>query len=199
VLITRMRKTFVTLLVLAVAVVAYSAWPFYELFKLVRAVQARDVATVSRRVDFTALSRSLSEQIVRSYARISGTPMSPLTQQMVFSVGAGLAEPVVSKMVTPDAVADLIRVGWPVAVLGAKPDEFTGINFRGDAWRLYLKSEYGWDEFRLWVPVDKPQREQYRVTLKRNGLTWTLTGVLLPEPVQDRVAQELVRLTPPRR
>jgi hypothetical protein len=118
-----------------------------------------------------------------------------LAQQLVISLGAGLADPLVEKMVTPEAVADLIQIGWPIAVLGSKPDDVPGISYRGHAWKLYLASEYGIDEFRLWLPVDKPLAEQYRLTLRRSGLTWKLIGVVLPEAVQNRFAQEIVKAT----
>jgi hypothetical protein len=190
-----MRRAILTLVALIILVVAYSAWPFVALFDLVGAVRERDLAAVAARVDVGALSRSLSEQIMRGYARVAGLPASPLAQQLVISLGAGVADPLVEKMVTPEAVADLIRIGWPVAVLGSKPDDVPGISYRGDGWKLYLACEYGFDEFRLWLPIDKPIPEQYRVTLRRSGLTWKLSGVVLPEAVQDRFAQEIVKAT----
>src|SRR5687767_15094355 len=162
-----MRRTVLSVVVVAVLATAYSAWPFLALSELVAAVRERNLVAVAAQVDFAALSRSLSEQIMRGYARVSGAPSSPLAQQLVISLGSGFADPLVEKMVTPDAVADLIRVGWPIAVLGSKPDDVPGISYRGDAWKLYLAAEYGIDEFRLWLPVDKPLPEQYRVTLRR--------------------------------
>jgi hypothetical protein len=190
-----MRRTVLILFALVVLAVAYSAWPFVALFDLVGAVRERNLAAVAARVDVGALSRSLSEQIMRGYARVAGAPTSPLAQQLVISLGAGLADPLVEKMVTPEAVADLIQIGWPIAVLGSKPDDVPGISYRGHAWKLYLASEYGIDEFRLWLPVDKPLAEQYRLTLRRSGLTWKLIGVVLPEAVQNRFAQEIVKAT----
>lgn len=190
-----MRRTALSLLALGILVAAYSAWPFVALYDLLGAVRERNLGAVAAQVDFSALSRSLAEQIMRGYARIPGAPSSPLAQQLMISLGAGLADPLVERMVTPEAVADLIQVGWPVAVLGSKPDDVPGINYRGDGWKLYLASEYGIDEFRLWLPVDKPLPEQYRLTLRRSGLTWKLSGVVLPEAVQNRFAQEIAKAT----
>jgi hypothetical protein len=190
-----MRRTVLTLLVVTILAVAYSAWPFFALFGLVSTVRERNLPAIAARVDVAALSRSLSEQIIRGYARVSGAPSSPLAQQLVMSFGAGVADPVVEKMVTPEAVADLIQIGWPIAVFGSKPDDVPGISYAGDAWRLYLNSEYGFDEFRLWLPVDKPLPQQYRLTMRRSGLGWKLNGVLLPQAIQDRLAQEIVRAT----
>jgi hypothetical protein len=190
-----MRRTVLFLLVLAVLTAAYSVWPFIALFELVEAVRVRNLPAVAERVDATSLSRSLAQQVMQGYARVSGAPASPLTQQLVFSFGYGLADPLVQKMVTPDAVSDLIQVGWPVAVLGGKPDGLPGIDYAGNAFQLYLASEYGFDEFRLWLPVDKPLQEQYRLTLRREGLRWKLIGVVLPEAVRDKLGQEIVKAT----
>jgi hypothetical protein len=190
-----MRRTLLTLLFLAAVTAAYSVWPFIALFELVEAVRARDLPAVTDRVDVPALSRSLSHQVMQGYARVAGGPSSPLAQQLVISLGSGLADPMVQKMVTPDAVADLIQVGWPVAVLGRKLDDVPGIGYAGNAFQLYLNSEYGLDEFRLWLPVDKPLPEQYRLTMRRSGLRWKLIGVVLPERVRDRLGQEIVKAT----
>lgn len=190
-----MRRTSVILLVLAVLSAAYSVWPFIALFKLVEAVRERNLAGVTARVDVAALSRSLSQQVMQGYAHAAGAPSSPLAQQLVISLGAGLADPLVQKMVTPEAVADLVQVGWPVAVLGHKPADLPGIGYAGDAWQLYLNAEYGFDEFRLWLPVDKPLAEQYRLTMRRSGVTWRLAGIVLPEPVRERLGQEIVKAT----
>lgn len=190
-----MRRTGLTLLVLAVVAAAYSVWPFIALFELVEAVRARNLPAVAERIDVNALSRSLAQQVMQGYARVSGAPASPLTQQLVFSLGYGLADPIVQKMVTPDSVSDLLQVGWPIAVLGRKPPEVPGIGYAGNAFQLYLASEYGLDEFRLWLPVDKPLAEQYRITLRRDGLRWKLTGIVMPEAVRDKLGQEIVKAT----
>ena len=132
---------------------------------------------------------------MQGYARVAGAPSNTLTQQLVISLGAGLADPLVQTMVTPEAVADLLHVGWPVAVLGSKPADVPGIGYAGNAFQLYLNSEYGLDEFRLWLPVGKPLPQQYRLTMRRSGLRWTLTGVVLPEQVRERLGQEIVKAT----
>ena len=70
-----MRKTFVALAVIAALFVAWSAWPFLGLYDLARAAQSGDIMRIEQRVDFPALGRSLSGQIVGTYARLAGLPV----------------------------------------------------------------------------------------------------------------------------
>ena len=51
---------------------AYAASPFFAVYDLLRIVQERNLAELSVRVDFPAVRRSLTPQIVRTYLRISG-------------------------------------------------------------------------------------------------------------------------------
>src|SRR5947209_6403243 len=51
---------------------AYAASPFFAVYDLLRIVQERNLAELSVRVDFPAVRRSLTAQIVRTYLRITG-------------------------------------------------------------------------------------------------------------------------------
>jgi hypothetical protein len=43
------------------------------------------------------------------------------------------------------------------------------------------------------VPVDKPRQESFRFQFCLRDWTWKLCGIELPEAVQVRLAQELVK------
>jgi hypothetical protein len=86
-----------------------------------------DVNTVVRYVNFERVRGSLTEQIASAYMRVSGIPTSPLAQQAVV-VGLSVADPVIRKLVSPEALSDFLAVGWPVTVV---PDPPTA---RGCGW-----------------------------------------------------------------
>lgn len=192
-----MRRTLLWFVLPLLVIAGYSAWPFYELYGLVRAVERREEAAVAERIDVPRLRRHFLEQVLYAYRRIAGAQSNILTEQFAAAVVSSVADPMVVRMATAPAVADLLRTGWPDAALGPKPAELGGISFDGQAWRLYANSEYGLDEFRLWVPVTAEKAEQYRVTLTRDGLAWKLSGVRLPDAIQDRLARELIKTQKP--
>jgi hypothetical protein len=113
-----MRKTAATILILAVVWIGYTGWPIYDLLVLVRAIESRDVDTVRRHVYFDAVRASLTNQIVAAYVRRTGIQISPLAQSMAASA---LADPVVKKLISPEALPELLSVGWPVTVVPDPP------------------------------------------------------------------------------
>jgi len=115
-----MRKTIAALVVLGLAWFGYISWPLYDLTVLVRAIDARDVSTVVRYVNFDRVRASLIQQIASAYMQRSGIQSGPLAQQAVI-VGLSVADPVINKLVSPEALADLLTVGWPVGVVPDPP------------------------------------------------------------------------------
>ena len=110
-----MRKTIVALVVIGLVWIGYMAWPLYEFTALVRAIDARDISTVARYVNFDRVRASLTEEIASGYIRRSGVQPGPLAQQAIV-VGLSVADPVIRKLVSPEALSELLAVGWPVAV-----------------------------------------------------------------------------------
>jgi hypothetical protein len=111
-----MRKTIVALIVIGLVWVGYTAWPLYESTVLVRAIDARDVGTVAQHVNFDRVPVSLTQQVIAAYVRRFGINRGPFAQQAVI-VGLSIADPIVIKLVSPEALSDLLAVGWPVAVI----------------------------------------------------------------------------------
>src|SRR5262249_52374202 len=83
-------------------------------------METRDVATVTRHVYFDAVRVSLTNQIVAAYVRRTGIQISPLAQSMAASA-LGIADPIVKKLISPEALSELLAVGWPVAVVPGPP------------------------------------------------------------------------------
>jgi Protein of unknown function (DUF2939) len=107
-----MRKMAATILILGVVWIGYTAWPIYDLLVLVRAIETRDVDTVTRNVYFDAVRASLTNQIVAAYVQHTGIQISPLTQSMA-ATALGITDPVVKKLISPEALSELLAGGWP--------------------------------------------------------------------------------------
>jgi hypothetical protein len=192
-----MRSTIRIGIVLLVLWLAYAIWPFFGVYRLVGAVQARDIATLVERVDFPALRRSLTGQIARTYLRLSGKAGQPgsLVEQFTIGVASSVADPIVAKLVSPESLLDLLQNGRPSGVVldGFPSIEGLGPEAMGNAWRLYLNSELGLGRFFISLPVDKSPAESFRLQFCLTEWTWKLCGVELPEQLQIRLAQEIIK------
>jgi hypothetical protein len=192
-----MRKTALFLAAAAVLCGAYLAWPYWALYDLARAVEARDHGAIERQVDFVAVRRVFTDQIIRTYLRLTGrdAQLTPFRRDLIVAVTSTIADPIVAKLASPEALGDLLRTGWPASVL---PDSTTGfdglsVNALGNVWRLFLNSEYGLRDFYLSMPVAKPPEQQFRLQFRLNNWRWILSGVQLPMPVQEAIARELIK------
>jgi len=188
-----MRKILVAIGVVVLLFLGWSAWPFIGLYDLARAAQSGDVAKIEQRVDFASLGRSLSGQIVQAYARLAGLPAE--RGSLVAGLASAVADPIVARLLTRVALAELVQNGWPQSTLGDPPPDLQRPNWNalGTAWQLYGNSEYGIGEFRVRLPVSAPRQRQFRIRLALRGLTWKLSGIDLPQDLQERIASELIK------
>lgn len=188
-----MKKTIATIIILFAVWFAWSAWPFLALYDLVRAAQAADTAAIERRVDFPELRRSLSSQIFQAYARLSGRKIDG--GGVMVGIASAFADPFVEKLLSPQALTDLLKNGWPHDMLADRPEGFEGLNLNtlGTALQLYFAADYGIGEFRVPVPVNLPAARQFRIRLALSDWTWKLSGLDLPHALQDRLARELIK------
>ena len=139
-----MRRALLTVAVLGLVWIGYMAWPVYDLLVLVRAIETRDVERVVRHVYFDAVRISLTNQVVDAYVRRTGIQIGPLRRNIA---AAAIANPVVEKLISPEALSQLLTVGWPVTVVPDGPPPGTiGIttNTIGTIWQIFGDSEYGW-------------------------------------------------------
>ena len=191
-----MRKTLVALGVIGLVWISYTAWPLYALTVLIRAIDARDLPTAVRHINFDRVRVSLTEQMVTAYFRRSGIKPSAFAQQAV-AAGASVLSPVVNKLVSPEALSELLAVGWPVAVAGNPPPGTIGINAEtlGTAWQIFGASHYGLGRFEVSAPRELPSENRFRLTFQLLAWRWQLTGILLPETLQNLLADELIKST----
>ena len=188
-----MRKTIAAIAILIALCLFYVVWPFASLVSVVRAARAGDVAKIEQRVDWPALRRSLAGQIVATYARLNGTRLdrAGLTVAAVTS----FMDPFIEKLMLPENISELMRNGWPKSVLPEAPSATEGLDpdMLGNAWQLYLNSDYGIGEVRTVVPFHQPRDKQYRVQLALSNWTWKLSGLDLPAVLQELLVRELMK------
>ena len=137
-----MRRTILIIASLGLAWIGYIAWPVYDLLVLIRAVETRDIDTVTRRINFDRVRISLADQIVRAYMRRTGIQPSPLARTM--AIGA------VHRLMSPEALSQLITAGWPGTIVPDKPPPDTlGITTDtiGTIWQIFENAEYGFGRF----------------------------------------------------
>jgi DUF2939 family protein len=187
-----MRKTIATLVILVALWLAWSAWPFFALYDIARAAQAGDAAQIERRVDFPALQRSITDQVIAAYERMSGKRI----QRGLLGAAAGAAvDPFIAKLATPQALAALLRDGWPKGILAEPPPGLAPPNLTalGNVLSLYAASDYGIGEFRIALPLDAPAERRFRLQLALSHWTWKLAALDLPPELTERLARELAK------
>jgi hypothetical protein len=104
-------------------------------------------------------------------------------------------DPFIEKLLLPENIGELMRNGWPKAVLPDAPAGIEGLDpdLLGNAWQLYLNSDYGIGEVRTTLPFHQPRDRQYRVQLALSNWTWKLSGLDLPVALQEHLVRELMK------
>jgi hypothetical protein len=192
-----MRKTLPAILILSLIWLGYVIWPLYSVLQVARAAERKDVAFITRHVDFASVRQAFSQQIMDSYLKRTGHA-SPLLRGIAGSAMAtSLADPIVAKFVSPEALANLLHEGWPAEALPQRPAATTGISRAnvGTLWQIFASSDHGFGRFSVTVPATvSPQNAfglDFRLSLSR--LRWQLGRIRLPEPISDLIADELAK------
>jgi hypothetical protein len=190
-----MRKTILFLAVLALAWIAYLAWPAYDLSQFVRAVERGDATTAAHYVNMPRVRTSLTEQITEAYLQRTGARSGPLVHG---AVGA-LADPIVHKLISPEAFTELLRIGWPRAVVPEPPSNTSGITLAGlgTTLQLFAAAEYGIGRYEVTVPVGAPPERAFMLQFRLAQWRWQLAAVRVPEPIRLLLADEVIKSTKP--
>ena len=188
-------------IILVVAWLAFLASPFRAVYSLARAVEARDVEAVAARVNFVSLRGLMVQQLIDAYLKgASGQELDPAQRRLAASAGASLADPIVARLATPQALLDLFEDGWPEAVAGLKPSDDARGGLAMDwasleqAGRLFADAETrGFRKIYISLPVNRPKDERFRLYLRLKGTSWRLMGVDLPVSLRQRLVKDLPR------
>jgi Protein of unknown function (DUF2939) len=190
-----MRKTIATVVTLVLVWLGYTAWPLYDLWVLVHAMETHDVGTVTRLVYFDAVRVSLTNQVMAAYVRRTRINISPFAQSVAASA-LGIANPIVHKLISPEALSELFGMGWPVTVNSDPPPGTVGITERtiGTIWQIFRNSEYGFARFEVAAPAVLPPQQRFRLTFRLLQWRWRLVAVTLPETIQNLLGDELAKV-----
>ena len=196
-----MGKAIVTVAALGLMWLGYIAWPLYDLYALVNAFEKRDVHTVVRHVYFDSVRRSLADQILIAYVQRTGVQLSPRLQG-VAAAALVIAEPVLSKVISPEALSEFLTTGWPMRVVPEVPAGTIGISSKDlvNAWQVFAASVYGFARYSISLPQSVSPTYRFTLTFKLLRWHWELTSITLPESIQNLLADELIQAmkAPPR-
>jgi hypothetical protein len=131
---------------------------------------------------------------VAAYVRRTKINISPFAQSMAAGV-LGIANPIVQKLISPEALSELLGRGWPVTVGSDPPPGTVGITERtiGTVWQLFKNSEYGFARFEVSAPSVLPRQQRFRLTFRLLQWRWRLVAVTLPENIQNLLGDELAK------
>jgi hypothetical protein len=190
-----MRKTVAVVALIAIAWLAYVAWPIQAVGALARAVEAKDVAAAMHYIDLQAVRRSVTEQVVDTYLKLTGKTASPLLRGAVASAADSFVEPVVGKIVSPDALMAFLRTGWPEAALPDRPPGTAGLSSPdlGNAWQIFVAAEYGIRRFEIELPPSLPRDRRFVFEFRLKQWRWRLADLRMPEHIRVRLAEALVK------
>ena len=189
-----MRKSVAIIVLVGLVWAGYTAWPLYDVMVLVRAIEVRNLQTITHYVYFDAVRQSLVHQIADAFKRRTGAQVPPLIQSQA-AVALG-ADPVLKKLISPEALSELLAAGWPVtAVSDSPPPGTVGITEAsvGTVWDVYKRSDYGIGRLEVSLPSSLSPRQRFRLTFRLLQWRWQLTAVILPEHIQNLLADELIK------
>ena len=191
-----MRWTIRIAALLAVLLLAYAIWPVAGFFRIASAIEARDAPALAKLVDFKALRKSLTKQIVAAYIELTGKEkqLGLLGKSLAVGLGSSYAEPIVARLINEETLMDLLTKGD--AGGGAKvPSEIAPFSKSAlsSGWRTWWASHYGLGDYYVYLPPDKAADEQFEVKLSLSQWQWKLAGIDLPQPLRLKLAQELVK------
>jgi len=108
----------------------------------------------------------------------------------------GIVDPIVKKLIFPEAMSELLGVGWPVTVVSDPPPGTVGITRGtiGTIWQIFENSEYGLARFEVTARSALPQRQRFCLTFRLLQWRWRLVAVTLPENIQNLLGDELAKV-----
>ena len=192
-----MRWTLRIAAILAVLLLAYAIWPVAGFFRIASAIEARDAPALAKLVDFRALRKNLTKQVVAAYLELTGKEQKLGLLGKTFAVGVGTsyAEPIIAQLLNEQTLIDLLTKGKAGDASIKVPAEFApfSANAMKSGWQTWWASEYGLGDYYVYLPPDKPRDNQFKVKLSLTDMQWKLAGIDLPEPMRLELAQQLMK------
>lgn len=182
-----MKRVLVGLVVLGLAGCVY-ALPYIAVNDLKESVKAKDAEAIEERVDFVRLRMSLKDQFNSVMMAKMDEESDKIKNNPFMGLGMMLASSMVDKMVD----ASITPAGLRRMMAGEKPIQKKSVKEDGkEAERVdsqFEEARMGYDsdsKFSVYVPSRSKKTgevKEVRLVLRRDGLTWRLTDVILPLP-----------------
>jgi hypothetical protein len=192
-----MRWAFWSTIAFCIFLGIYIASPLLALQRIASAVERRDAIALAERIDLPSLRRSFRNQIVVTYLKLTGRhlPLGAISRRFAVSV----ADPVVARLITIRALLDLLGKGeaGKRASIPLERAPFTPTSLQS-LWRLWFNSDYLGRDFYVYLPPHGSRADQFQIHLRPVRWRWTIVGIELPEELKERLARELIDLTPER-
>jgi hypothetical protein len=186
--------------VLAVLLLAYAIWPVVGFARIASAIEAKDGPGLAKLVDFRALRKSLTKQIVAAYIELTGKEkqLGLMGKTLAVGIGTSYAEPIVAELLNEQTLIDLLtkgQVGGGGVGAVKVPAELAPFSKSAlqSGWQTWWASEYGLGDYYVYLPPDKTPDKQFKVRLSLKEMQWKLTGLDLPGPMRIELAQQLVK------
>ena len=177
-------------------VVVYYGSAIYGLSTLIAATRAGDGVAVAAQTDRPRLSHSLSDQIVKAYLDRVGEKrrVGAMEKMLVGAYGATVADALVTKMLTPENLTELLKSGrWAEAKSSSATalpplTELQGANIFTQLARMHFINPV-----KLSIRISKTtEPDDYAaIVLHRSSLTWKLAGIDLPRTLLRDLAASL--------
>src|SRR5262245_40806030 len=94
--------------ILTILLVAYAVWPVVGFWRIASATQGKDAATLAKLVDFRALRKNLTKQVVAAYIELTGKERKLGLLGKTFAVGLGTsyADPIIAQLLNEKTLID---------------------------------------------------------------------------------------------
>jgi hypothetical protein len=205
-----MRWVMRSLVALVVAWALFLMSPYVAFYRLAKAVEAKDVAVLTERVNFRAVRISLSRQIASAYAKVTGivnTQAGSPVGQVAVSAGTAVVDSLIAPYATPEAIIDFLTrgpsgIGSSADAASPAPSPEGGLQAPELSLErlkdLFFASESrGFRGYVFSFPLQQPPEERFRLVFRlsgpSHGFMWRLVGVELPARVRDQLVQQLAR------
>jgi len=108
----RWGRWITVLLILLLA--TYFTWPLVGFYRIGSAVESKNAAALAQRVEFPSLRRSLSQQVIAEYLKLTGKDekLGRFRTGVATGIGAALAEPVIAQFLNAETLLDFLNKRW---------------------------------------------------------------------------------------
>ena len=172
----------------------YMASPYVALWDFATAIEQRDVARLSDRVNVRALRGSLARQLAaEEVGGGRGGAMSPSDRQAAAAALAALADPVMQRLLTPGGILDLLRASAEPETEGQPNRTRVKLSSRSLTDLIAVSRWRGFRNVYFALPPEEGPERRFRLQFRLARMKWRLISIDLPEAVRQRLAGELLR------